>query len=229
MCFSAQDCFGCFGLKQKQYCIFNKQYLKEDYFILREKIIEHMRKGGEWGEYFPASVSPFSYNESMAQDYFPLTKNEALKAGYKWYDRPARDYKITLNTEDLPETISETKEEIINEVIQCSSQNSKEDKGKFSLCTTAFNITSLELTLYKKMKIPIPEKCFPCRRQDRFTLRNPRKLWHRKCMCGSAGSPSTMINHFHGTEKCKVEFETSYPPGRPEIIYCEKCYQAEVY
>jgi hypothetical protein len=36
-------------------------------------------------------------------------------------------------------------------------------------------------------------------------------------------------NHFHGKEKCKVEFETSYAPERPEIIYCEKCYQREVY
>ena len=78
MCFGAQDCFGCFGLKQKQYCILNKQYTKEEYLKLKEKIIEHMRKGREWGEYFPASVSPFAYNESMAQDYFPLTKEECL-------------------------------------------------------------------------------------------------------------------------------------------------------
>ena len=28
---------------------------------------------------------------------------------------------------------------------------------------------------------------------------------------------------------CDVKFETSYAPGRPEIIYCEKCYQQEVY
>jgi hypothetical protein len=229
MCFSAQDCFGCFGLKQKQYCILNKQYTKESFDKLKIKIIEHTRKTGEWGEYFPASVSPFTYNESMAQDYFPLTKEEALKAGYSWYDRPPRDYQITLKTADLPKTFSETKENIIEEVIQCSSQNSSEQKEKYPLCTTAFNITSLELSLYKILNIPIPEKCFPCRRQDRFTLRNPRKLWHRTCMCGSTGSPQVTTNHFHGTEKCEVEFETSYSPDRSEIVYCEKCYQQEVY
>ena len=63
------------------------------------------------------------------------------------------------------------------------------------------------------MKIPIPDKCFPCRRQDRFALRNPRKLWHRKCM----------------KEGCKNEFETSYDPRRAEIVYCERCYQQEIY
>ena len=41
---------------------------------LKEKIIEHMQETKEWGEYFPGNVSPFAYNESMAQDYFPLTK-----------------------------------------------------------------------------------------------------------------------------------------------------------
>jgi hypothetical protein len=222
MCFSAQDCFGCFGLKQKQYCILNKQYTKDEYFKMKEKIIGHMRKTKEWGEYFPSKVSPFAYNESMAQDYFPLTKEEAIKRGHTWYDRSARDYKVTLFTKDLPETFGETNKNILNAIIQCSTQNSEERKGKYPLCTTAFNITDLELTLYKKMKIPIPEKCFPCRRQDRFALRNPRRLWHRTCMCDKE-------NHFHGEGKCHVEFETSYAPDRPEIVYCEKCYQAEIY
>ena len=26
-----------------------------------------------------------------------------------------------------------------------------------------------------------------------------------------------------------IEFETTYSPDRSEIIYCEKCYQQEVY
>ncbi len=221
MCFGVENCFGCFGLKQKSYCIFNKQYSKEDYLILKEKIIEHMRRTKEWGEYFPSSVSPFSYNESMAQDYFPLTKEEALKAGYSWYDRPERDYQITLKTIDLPKNFSETKDYIINEIIECSSQNSISEKEKYPLCTTAFKITSLELTLYKSLNLPIPEKCFPCRRQDRFSLRNSRRLWHRTCVCDKMG-------HEHAG-KCEVEFETSYAPERPEIIFCEKCYQREVY
>jgi hypothetical protein len=129
----------------------------------------------------------------------------------------------------LPKTFSDTKENIIEEIIQCSSQNSREQIEKYPLCTTAFNITPLELSLYKILNIPIPEKCFPCRRQDRFELRNPRKLWHRTCMCGSDGSPQVTTNHFHGKEKCNVEFETSYAPDRPEIVYCEKCYNQEVY
>ncbi len=213
MCFGVQDCFGCFGLKQKQYCILNKQYIKEEYVKLKEKIIEHMRKTKEWGEYFPVRFSPFAYNESMAMDYFPLTREEVTQKGYLWYDRPVRDYKTTIFSKDLPRTLEETSNNIVDETIQCSMQLSEKDTENYSLCATAFKITPLELSLYKILNIPIPEKCFPCRRQDRFKLRNQRKLWHRKCM----------------KPDCSNEFETSYAPDRPEIIYCERCYNQEVY
>jgi hypothetical protein len=36
-------------------------------------------------------------------------------------------------------------------------------------------------------------------------------------------------NHINHQGKCNVEFETSYAPDRSEIVYCEKCYQQEVY
>lgn len=32
----------------------------------------------------------------------------------------------------------------------------------------------------------------------------------------------------HGNIPCPNEFQTSYAPDRPEIVYCEACYQAEV-
>lgn len=32
LCVSCSDCFGCVGLTHKQYCIFNKQYTKDEYF-----------------------------------------------------------------------------------------------------------------------------------------------------------------------------------------------------
>lgn len=75
-CFSNQDTFGCIGLRNKQYCILNKQYTKEQYEVLVPKIIEHMKKTNEWGEFFPSSISPFGYNETVAQEYFPITKEK---------------------------------------------------------------------------------------------------------------------------------------------------------
>lgn len=76
-CFSCQDCFGCVGLRNQKYCIGNKPYSVAEYESTVGKIIDHMKSTREWGEFFPASLSPFGYNESVANDYLPLTEREA--------------------------------------------------------------------------------------------------------------------------------------------------------
>lgn len=219
-CFSCNSVFGCASLHKKNYCIFNKQYSKEEYTTLKAKIIEHMKQTGEWGEFFPTDISLFAYNETVAQHYFPLTKEQALEKGYRWYDRDARNYHVTKDHRDLPQTIGETDESILNEIISCSSQDSQESRDRYTSCTTAFKVTQMELMLNRKMGMPIPEKCFPCRFSDRLSKRTPRKLWHRECMCAQN-------NHFHGDVQCTNEFKTSYSPDRPEIVYCEQCYQQD--
>jgi len=75
-CHACKDCFGCVGIRHKQYCIFNKQYSQEEYEQLVPKIIEHMKQTGERGEFFPTDMSIFGYNETEAQTYYPMTKEE---------------------------------------------------------------------------------------------------------------------------------------------------------
>lgn len=87
---NCQYLFGCVGLKQKRYCILNKQYTKEEYEALVPRIIEHMKKTGEWGEFFPISLSPFAYNETNGQEHFPLSREEALQKGYTWKEDDAQ-------------------------------------------------------------------------------------------------------------------------------------------
>lgn len=70
-CFNSKNLFGCVGIKRKEYCILNKQYSKEEYEDLVPRIIEYMTNNSEWGEFFPMTISPFSYEESLASDYFP--------------------------------------------------------------------------------------------------------------------------------------------------------------
>jgi len=35
----------------------------------------------------PASISPYAYNETVAQEYFPLTQQETLSRGWRWLDK----------------------------------------------------------------------------------------------------------------------------------------------
>ncbi len=228
MCFSCEDCFGCFGLRQEQYCILNKRYPKDDYLKLKDKIIAHMQKTGEWGEYFPSDVSPFAYNESVAQDFFPMTREEAKTQNISWYNREDRGYKFTMQASDVPGRIAETNDSILNKIIQCQTQNFEDEKRSHPLCTTAFTIIPLELALYRKLGIQVPAKCFPCRRTDRFLLRNPRKLWHRQCMCDYQIYKNFSKHEHHPESRCQNKFETAYSPENPAIVYCEQCYIREV-
>lgn len=232
LCSNSHNLLGCVGLKKTEYCILNRRYSKEEYQSMRDKIIVHMKEAGEWGEFFPAKFSLFAYNETVAQDYFPLTEVDAIQYGFRWYHRGERDYRMSLDSAQVPETISETDNRILKETIGCISQRDPVTKQKYLNCATAFRIMEAEREFYKKMNIPIPSKCSTCRRQDRMELRNPRKLWGRTCQCMGKNSENgvyqNIVEHFHGKERCPNEFKTSYAPERPEVVYCEQCYQAEI-
>jgi hypothetical protein len=174
---SSKDCFGCVSVNRGQYCILNKQYQKEEYFALVKKIKEHMQRTGEYGQFFTPQISPFAYNETAAQEYFPLTKEKAIALGYRWQDPDPREYKA--QTYQVPANIKDVKDEITKEVLQCKD------------CGKNFRIIIQELKFYRDMNVPVPSKCFDCRHVKRLSLRNPRKLWERQCAKCQAGITTT--------------------------------------
>lgn len=212
-CPGARNCFGCVGLKKGEYAILNKKYSKEEYETLKRKIIKQMKempfvdkRGFEYyfGEFFPEMFSDFAYNETIANFHFPLSREQALSRGYLWKDKEKKDYKITLKPEDLPQTIEEVDDSILNEVIECENKDHPESVG-------AFRITQNELNFYRKMNLPLPRACFNIRHLRRMQSRPQLKITKRSCL------------------KCETEVETVYDEKNYPIIYCEKCYQQEVY
>jgi hypothetical protein len=88
---NCHHCFGCIGLKNKSYCILNKQYSKEEWESLAEKIFETMEADGSLGKFFPANMNPFYFNDTVAylvDDSF--TKEEVEKEGFLWRDSPIK-------------------------------------------------------------------------------------------------------------------------------------------
>ncbi len=202
-----KNIFGCVGLKNKEYCILNKQYTKEEYEALIPKIKQHMMdmpyidKLGrvyKYGEFFPSEISLFAYNESLANSYFPLSKDEAEKNGFRYKEIEKNAHTITIKAKDLPDDIRFVSDIIMKEVIEC------EISGR------AFRLTPAEFQFYKTMNIPLPRLHPDERHKRRLAKQNPMKLWKRTC------------------DKCGTEVETSYSPERPEKVYCESCYQKEV-
>jgi len=235
-CHGSSDLFGCVGLKKQQYCILNKQYTKESFDKLRTKIVEHMNerpyrdaKGSDYryGEFYPPELSPFAYNETIAQEYTPLSKEEALAAGFCWREPDGKSYTATLRAEDVPDSIADAGDPILGQVIGCAHGGTCNDQ-----CATAFRVVRDELSFYRAMGVPLPHLCPNCRHYERLRRRNPIALWERRCQCAgtrsTTGSYNNTAAHVHGTEPCPVVFKTSYAPDRPEIVYCVSCYNAEV-
>ena len=166
-CFSCSDCFACSGLTRKQYCIFNKQYSKDEYDQLVVKIVTHMKSSDEWGLYFPPQYAPFGYNESLAFEYFPLEKEAAIAQGLLWRDPDPRDFKT--QTCRFSEAIDSVDDTITQEVFACES------------CKKNYRIIPQELQFYRQQLVPPPRKCPDCRHGERMKLRNPRKLHLRSC------------------------------------------------
>ena len=209
-CQDSKDLFGCISVKNGQYMILNKKYDKETYQKIKEDIIDQMKRNGEFGEFFPMSISPFGYNETQGNYYMPMSKEKVIDIGAKWENvMPGIFGKETLLENNMKDLISEVGDDILSEVLVCKK------------CNRNYNIVPNELAFYRKEIIPLPRMCPECRHKRRFALRSPRKLWKRVCMCDKE-------NHDHNG-KCKVEFETSYAPERPEKVYCEQCYNKEVY
>ncbi|MBP9839443.1 MAG: hypothetical protein KBC44_00485 [Candidatus Pacebacteria bacterium] len=194
------NCIGCDGLHHADYAILNKTYLREEYERLKNKIIKELTDQDLYGLMIPPQLAPFAYNETIALYESPLEKEEVIKTGWRWEDDVQKtEGQETIKSENITDNIKNINNSIIKEILKCID------------CFRNYKITEQEFIFYKKMNIPIPRKCFFCRHKDRIQKRGPYKFWDRKCV------------------KCDKGIVTNYSPERPEIVYCEKCYQQEVY
>ncbi len=243
-CQSCSHCFGCVWLRNKEYCIFNKQYTKEEYNQLVPKIIAQMMREGQRWEFFDPQLSPFWYNETVAMEYYPLTKEEALKLWYKRSDYEAPFPKVekfvqgkklwTASCKTIHEQKPELLEKLLNYAVVC------EVSGR------PFRIIKQEIDFYIKHDLPLPRKHPDIRHQERMDKRPWRTLYLRNCdKCGEEMlsvypfwkqiSPNPSLSR--GELVSNTEGSISLDKGRgregfdttQQKIYCESCYQKEIY
>ncbi len=197
----SENCFGCVGLRNKQYCVLNKQCTREEYEDLVPRIIAGMRERAEWGEFFPMTLSPFAYNETAAYHYFPLEKYEVMQRGLGWMEAVDSAFlsgRIGYDC-DFSEDVSFVYYEGEIQTNDCVVSG------------RSFRILPQEMVFYRSHFLPVPRVHPDIRHSRRFFLRNPRRLWERTCV------------------NCSVSIQTSFVPERKEKVYCEKCYLASVY
>ena len=165
-CDYCDDCIGCISLKRGKYRILNKEYTEEEYKRLAGKIFEEL-KGGGFEQFFNPLASPFKYEETIADLYFPKS--------------------------------------------EFSGERSDNGDGKCGYCAREMQNSEVEVKMYKKMGVYMPETCFNCRIQN---ISRPYSVVEmEKGECEECGS-----NVMRGKSSRKF--------GK---LHCEKCYLEEVY
>ena len=220
------DCFWCIWLRNKSYCIFNKQYTKNEYEKTVANIIIHMQETGERWEFFHPSLSPFGYNETVANEYFPLSKQEAIVRWYKWQDKtydpiiPEGAKVIDFRHPERSEGSS--KQQSLDSSLHSEWQADDILKAIFvcEISGRPYRIIKQELEFYRKHNLPLPRRHPDIRHEERMNLRPGRTLYLRNC------------------DKCTKEMLSVYDPKEFLLgddtkyewkVYCESCYQQEVY
>ena len=152
-CGGLSNGFGCTAIKQGKNLILNKSYNNKEFEQLRKKINLHMKETGEWGTFIEPKHSLFSYQETIANELYPLKKEEAVLNNFNY--KEIKKTKINIQNSDIKEC-------------------------KF--CQGPFKIIKQEQEFYSSKKLDQPLACPDCRHARRIKLRGPNKLWHRECM-----------------------------------------------
>lgn len=214
--------FACSDIRDKKYCILNKQYTKEAYEELVPKIIEHMQQRGERWEFFDSSISPFPYNDTIANDFYPIkpeqltilepekiisnalidfwwTEKVKVKRRTKEQEINVPEGMASILAKDIPNNIWEIKDDILDKAIICEISN------------RPFRIVWPELAFYRKHSLPLPRKHPDIRHIEKVQKRPGKELYLKKC------------------DKCQQEMISVYWENSPYKVYCETCYNKEIY
>lgn len=199
LCIECEYCFGCIGLKKKKYCILNKQYTKEEYEALKDKIISDMRKRGEYGKFFPYSMSAGPFNFSNSFLYFPeTTKENILKLGGYWEDINENHIE-GMPTSELPDSIKDVPDTITTQALICPETGWR------------FNISQNELSFYRENNIPLPRLHFDVRIKNQLKYLTVLKAYPYTC--------------FYCKSEIKAFYRTEW--GYQKIA-CEECYKQNI-
>ncbi len=185
-------------------------------------------KTGEWWEFFPSSLSPFGYNETVAQEYFPMTRdsviarNEAIQETTEALDSHASLHSIRndgsknsllhwplFNWSDYEAPFPKVEKIIPAKLLPENIADIPDDILNWAIeCEVTkkpFRIIKQELEFYRKHQLPIPHKHPDQRHKERMEQRNPRKLFERFCDCPHCE------DNWKKIEKCKEDDFALHP------------------
>ena len=152
---SCSFCIWCIGLKNKQYCIFNKQYTKEEWEKITNQIFSQMDQDWILWDFFPGSINPFYFNDTMAGILWNFKQEEIEWDNYMW-----REWEIRV---DIPEGADVIKINELHEYQWYDEEGNwkiskdilkkviKDENGNY------YRIVQMEYDFLLKHNLPLPE------------------------------------------------------------------------
>ena len=205
-CTNVEFCFGCVGLKNKKYCILNKQYTEEEYWKKVDEIKSKMLDGGEYGQFFPVEASPVGYVFSQSMFLVGTSEEEleALKAPRldpKSSDKISQQRSsgiVPLHISEIPDDIADVDpSKFVNKPIL------DENLGR------NFSIIQTEYNQYKERGLPLPRRHFTSRIDELIGFANKPYLVDTAC------------------RKCNKSIRAADNAKFPNrTVYCQACYYA---
>lgn len=191
------NCFMCFGLQNKSYCILNKQYEPDEYFARVDAIKTEMLGRGEYADGLGLEFSGQAYNMSQVQFVFPLDDDtiRALGGFVAAIPEPNVAGLDLIVASDVPQTIEDTSDDILQSALQC------EVTGR------PFRIEPSELAFYQKMRLPLPTKHPAVRIEQRLQLAPEGRQFATTC------------------HNCSRDITSGFNPAEGYLLYCPDCYR----
>lgn len=177
-------CLWCIGLKNKSYCILNKQYTKEAWHQKVDEIFGAMEEEWILGEFFPASLNPFNFNDTAASLIEDFSKEEISE---DWYLR--RDDEVKVDVPESMHTVQSTDLDkyewwmVDGEFVSVASNHSSISSEWQSTWTISpeilkkviqdeewnmYRIIPMEYKFLKKHWLPLPKKHWLARLKQHF-------------------------------------------------------------
>jgi hypothetical protein len=167
---NCQYCFGCCGLVNRKFCVFNKQYEEAEYHELVARIKAHMQqpadgKSGlcEWDRFFPGYFAPNPYAESYSGFHFPLTGGaggEITKQGYRDAEPLEKADVKTAEVSKIPDSLAELTPE--KEAWLMAQVFWDEEYAR------PFQIQAADITFARRLEIALPRVYYVNRMQGNF-------------------------------------------------------------
>ena len=198
-----------------------------------------------WGEFFPASMSRFGYNETEANEYYPLSREEILNKS----------------------VISSEVERSFGELNKGLNINNVINKEQIPPLQSEWRLTFLHWTIFKWsdyiQPLPKVDKIIPANMLPSKTKDIPDDILNWALKCEETWKPYRInkaelkfyrdnklsVPRFHydtrykhrllsknqriiydrKCDKCSKDIKTTYSKDMKEIVYCEECYNKTIY